>query len=153
MYGMGRLRRTSHIVYELNYHVVWAPKYRKWLLVGEIKKRLEELFHEVANEYGFEILEQSIEKNHAHVFVSVPPRIAPSRVVQILKSISGREIFREFPHLRRKLWGGELWEDGYFVRAVGDKLTTAEIGRYVRYQQHEAKAIQPSLFSKMPPRK
>jgi putative transposase len=66
--------------------------------------------------------------------------------VQILKSISARELFRQFPHLRRKLWGGQLWSDGYFVRAVGDEVTGDVIRRYIKYHQHDQGIVQLSLW-------
>ena len=73
------------------------------------------------------------------------PRYAPARIVQILKSISARELFTRFPRLRRRLWGGQLWEDGYFVRSVGDAVTAEIIRRYIRYQKHP-QSVQLSLF-------
>ena len=74
-------------------------------------------------------------EDHVHLFLSAPPRYAPARIVQILKSISARELFARFPRLRRQLWGGQLWEDGYFVRSVGDAVTAEIIRRYIRYQK------------------
>ena len=146
---MGKLRRTSHAVYELNYHIVWAPKYRRRVLTGEVRKRVLDLFARIAEEYGFEIIEQEVIDDHVHVFVSAPPRISPSDVVKTLKSISGRELFREFSELRKRFWKRELWEDGYFMRAVGDKLTTDEIRAYVRHQEKEKKrGVQLSLFGR-----
>jgi putative transposase len=67
-------------------------------------------------------------------------------VAQILKSISAREVFRQFPWLRHKLWGGELWEDGYFVRSVGDEVTSEIIRRYVQYQDEQSNALQLKLW-------
>ena len=146
---MGKLRRTSHAVYELNYHIVWAPKYRRRVLTGEVRKRVLELFSRIAEEYGFEIIEQEVVEDHVHVFVSAPPKISPSDVVRVLKSISARELFREFSGLRKTFWKRELWEDGYFIRAVGDKLTTDEIKAYVRHQEKEKKrGVQLSLFGR-----
>jgi len=57
-----------------------------------------------------------------HLFVSAPPRLAPAQIVETLKSISAKEVFKKFPKVREGLWGGELWSDGYFVRAVGERL-------------------------------
>ena len=74
-------------------------------------------------------------EDHVHLCLSAPPRYAPARVVQILKSISARELFARCPRLRRQLWGGQLWEDGYFVRSGGDAVTAEIIRRYIRYQK------------------
>jgi len=76
-----------------------------------------------------------------------PPRYAPARVMQIMKSICARELFARFPWLRRKLWGGELWGDGYFVRSVGDQVTADVIRRYIEYQK-APKDIQLELWDK-----
>ena len=80
-------------------------------------------------------------EDHVHVFLEAPPRYSPSEVVQIMKSISGREVFKKFPELRKQLWAGELWNDGYFVRSVGDKVTSEMIRRYIKYQHHEQLAF------------
>ena len=65
-------------------------------------------------------------EDQVHIFVEAPPRCSPAEVVQILKSISAREVFKKYSKLRKQLWAGELWSDGYFARSVGDKVT-AEI--------------------------
>ena len=130
-------RRTSHAVYELNYHFVWPPKYRKHIATAEVKKFLEDLFPKVATAYGFEIIEKNVQPDHVHLFIAAPPRLAPADMVQILKSISAKEVFKKFPRIRNQLWGGELWSNGYFVRAVGDKITSFVIQRYIRYQNQE----------------
>lgn len=128
-------RRTSHAVYELNYHFVWPPKYRRHIGTPDVKEFLEDLFPKVAHAYGFEVIETSVQPDHVHLFVSAPPRFAPAQIVEILKSISAREVFKKFPKVKQKLWGGELWSDGYFVRAVGDKVTSTIVQRYIKYQE------------------
>lgn len=140
------IRRTSHAVYELNYHFVWPPKYRRHVATDDVKKFLEDLFPNVAHAYGFEIIEQNVQPDHVHLCISAPPRIAPAQIVDILKSISAREVFKKFPKVKQQLWGGEFWSDGYFVRAVGDKVTSFVIQRYIRYQSNEHSAKQGRLF-------
>ena len=88
----------------------------------------------------------AIEEDHVHLFLLVPPKYAPAKVVQIMKSISGREIFKEFPRLRKQLWAGEFWADGYFVRSVGDNVTSEIIKRYIRYQDNSDKPHQLKLW-------
>lgn len=116
-------KASAHAVYDLKYHFVWIPKYRKQILVGEVAEAAREILQRVAEAYDMEIDTMEVMEDHVHVFLSAPPRYAPARVVQILKSLSARELFARFPWLRRKLWGGELWGDGYFVRSVGDEVT------------------------------
>ena len=106
------MKRASHCVYDTSYHLVWAPKYRKWVLRGEIRERVRELFHEIGLYHGFEIMELEIAKDHVHVFISFPPKYSITKVVGILKAVSAREIREEFPEVKDELWEGEFWEDG-----------------------------------------
>jgi putative transposase len=133
------LKRTSHTVYETKYHLVWAPKYRKWILRGDIQKRVEELFHEIAEHQDIEIDTLDVAEDHVHLFVSFPPRMSISGVVGKLKSISASEVFREHPEVKRELWGGHFWQTGYFVRTSGDQVTTEIIRNYIRYHRKEEK--------------
>jgi len=129
------LRRTSHAVYDTGYHLVWAPKYRKWILRGDIQERVKELFEEIAVNYDIEIDTMEVAADHVHLFISFLPRYSIAWVVGLFKSISASVLFREFPELQDQLWGGEFWEDGYFVRTVGDEVTADIIRKYIRYHQ------------------
>ena len=144
------IRRTKHAVYDLKYHVVWIPKYRKDILDKEISDYLKATFNKIAEEYGFRIDTMEVMEDHVHVFVEVPPRYSPAQVVQIMKSISAREVFKVFPDLRKQLWAGELWNDGYFVRSVGDEVTADVIRKYIEYQTHEDNSIQLDMFDNSP---
>jgi putative transposase len=136
-YCMSSVKRTSHAVYDLKYHMVWVPKYRKMILKGDLAKRLREVFGEIAERYEFEIDTMEVKEDHVHLFLTAPPRYSPAGVVQIIKSISAKVVFKEFPEVKEQLWGGEFWSDGYFVRSVGDKVTSDVIRRYIKYQHHE----------------
>ena len=133
------LKRTSHAVYDTKYHLVWAPKYRKLILRDDIREKVEEVFREIAGNHDFEIDTMEVAQDHVHVFLSFPPRYSISRVVGMLKSISASVIFKEHPEVKKKLWGGEFWEDGYFVRTVGDKVTAEVIRKYIEYHREEEK--------------
>jgi putative transposase len=141
------IRRTRHAVYDLKYHLVWIPKYRKHILDDEVSDYLKEVFRKIAEEYGFKIDTLGIMEDHVHIFVEARPKYSPAQIVQIMKSISAREIFKKFPKLRKKLWAGELWNDGYFVRSVGDKVTADVIRKYIEYQAHEDDSNQLNMFS------
>ena len=106
--------------------------------MGEVAEYTKAVFRRLGEEYGFSIDTMDVQEDHAHIFLVAPPRYSPAQVAQILKSISAREIFRQFPWLRQQLWGGELWGDGYFVRSVGDRVTADIIRRYIKYQKEEA---------------
>ena len=142
------VRRTKHAVYDLKYHLVWIPKYRKDVLSVEVSQHLKEVFQRIAEEYEFRIDTMEVMEAHVHIFVEVPPRYSPAQVVQILKSVSAREVFKKFPKLRKQLWAGEFWSDGYFVRSVGDKVTADIIRKYIEYQMHEEKSLQLHMFKK-----
>jgi putative transposase len=139
------LKRTSHAVYDTKYHLVWAPKYRKWILRGEIQKRAEEIFREIAEHHEFEIDTLEIAADHVHIFLSFPPRYSIAKVVGMLKGISASVIFKEYPEVKKELWGGEFWEDGYFARTVGDKVTVELIRKYIKHHRNR-KAKQLKMF-------
>ena len=134
---MSPIKRTSHAVYDLKYHMVWVPKYRKMILRDELAKGIKTSFQEISERYGFEIDTMEVKDDHVHLFLSAPPRYSPARIVQVMKSISAKMVFKEFPGVKKQLWGGEFWGDGYFVRSVGDKVTSEIIRRYIKYQQQE----------------
>ena len=140
------IRRTAHAVYDTKYHLLWAPKYRKWIKRSDIRGRVGEVFSEIAQRHGFEIQEMRVAPDHVHLFLSFPPRYSIAQVVGMLKSISASEVFEEFPEVKKQLWGGEFWEDGYFVRTVGDKVTADLIKRYIKYHHDEAYGKQLKLF-------
>ncbi len=142
------IRRTQHAVYDLKYHLVWIPKYRKKRLDEEATKYLQEIFEKIAQEYEFEIDTIGIMEDHVHIFMGTPPRYSPAEMVQIMKSISAREVFKKFPKLREQLWAGELWNDGYFVRSVGDNVIADVIRKYIEYQTHEENASQLKMFDR-----
>ena len=129
------LKRTSHAVYDAKYHLVWAPKYRKWILRGDLRDRVRELFQQIAQDFNWEIDTMEVAEDHVHIFLSFPPRYSIAKVVGILKSISASRVFKEFPGVKKQLWGGEFWEDGYFARTVGDAITAEMIRKYIQYHK------------------
>src|SRR4030043_2055152 len=100
------IRRAKHAVYDLKYHLVWIPKYRKNILSDEIAEYLKEVFTRVAEEYGLQIDTMEVVEDHVHIFLEAPPRYSPAQLVQIMKSISAKEVFKKFPDLRKQLWAG-----------------------------------------------
>ena len=134
---MSSVKRAKHAVYDLKYHIVWIPKYRRMILKGLVAESLKRIFYGIAERYEMEIDTLEVMSDHVHVFLIAPPKYSPSHVVQILKSISARELFSRHPELREELWGGELWSDGYFVRSVGDEVTADVIRRYIKLQHED----------------
>jgi len=142
------IKRTQHAVYDLKYHLVWVPKYRKEILDEEVTEYLKGVFEKIAQEYEFEIDTIGIMEDHVHIFMGAPPRYSPAEIVQIMKSISAREVFKKYPKLRKQLWVGELWNDVYFVRSVGDRVIADVIRKYIEYQTHEENSSQLKMFEK-----
>ena len=132
-----KARRGAHTVYRLAYHFVWIPRYRRRVLVGDVAQRLEELIHEVCAGYDWEIEALTVQSDHVHLFVSCPPRDAPAKVMNVIKSVTARELYAEFPRLRKTHWGGKLWATGYYVGSAGDHVTSDLFKRYIEYQESE----------------
>ena len=140
---MTKVKATPHAVYHINYHIVWIPKYRRHILAHGVKERLTEILHEIAELYDFDIEAMDVQPDHIHIFCSAPPRYAPAQVAEIMKSISAKKLFEEFPQIKRELWGSHLWARGYYVGTSGDKVTSEVIKRYIKYCQDQR---QLSLF-------
>ena len=142
------IRRSKHAVYELKYHLVWVPKYRAKILSGEVRQYLKEVFMQIAEEYEFRIDTMEVMEDHVHIFIEASPAYSPSEIVQVMKSISAREIYKKYPKMKEMMWSGKIWNDGYFVRSVGDKVTSELIRKYIEYQNQEDQATQLQMFEK-----
>ncbi|MBE9242652.1 IS200/IS605 family transposase [Synechocystis salina] len=144
------VKRASHCVYQIRYHMVFCIKYRRGLLgLEERSNYLRQIFHEIGQRYWFDMEEMGTDGDHVHLFVGAAPKYAPSRVMQILKSISAREMFKRFPELKRQLWGGEFWSDGDYIGTVGDGVSIEIVRRYIQEQGDEkekARMQQMNLF-------
>lgn len=140
-------RGGSHSAYDTQYHLLCAPKYRKKILSGVLGERMHELLQEIAESYRIEIEEMEVSVDHVHLFRSFDPKYSVTQVVTLFKSLSARTIFREHPQVKRQLWGGEFWEDGYFARTVGDKVTAEVIKKYIQNQRDGTDDSQLELFA------
>lgn len=130
---MRRYRRGSHTVFELHYHFVFTTKYRKRVLRGDVGSRLRELIREVCKTKGIEIIKGHVRPEHVHLFASLPPHLAPADAMQAIKGKSARKLLREFPRVKKELWGGHLWSRGYFVCTSGN-VTDEVVAQYVQNQ-------------------
>ena len=135
------IRRGAHYVYDCSYHLVWTPKRRRPILVGKVASRVSELFVELGFDYDILVDLIHIGEDHVHLYVSFPPRLSISRVVNILKSLTAIQLFREFPELRLRMAGGKLWEEGYFVRTVGSGIDESVVRRYIERHEEESDFI------------
>ena len=131
---MSRYIHKSHNVSVLMYHIVCPAKYRKAIFGKKIDKELKNTCLEIAKRYEIEFIEIGIDKDHVHFLVQSVAMYSPKKIVQIIKSITARKIFEKCPEVRKELWGGEFWSDGYFVSTVGKHGDENMIGKYVKSQ-------------------
>ena len=114
------MRKSSHVQYDIEYHIVWTTKYRYKVLRGRIAERARELIRQSCNSMNVNILKGAIGKDHIHILVSCPPSLAVSKLVQLLKGKTSRVLLSENKELKRRYWGQHLWSSGYFCRSVGN---------------------------------
>ena len=123
-------------VYNINYHIVWCVKYRRKVLTPKIAERFYELVKKIGEEKGFLVVECKVgEGDHVYCFVSASPKISVTQIVKYLKGISGNQLLKEFPELRKQLWKGHLWNGSYFCETIG---STSEENRkkYIERQKN-----------------
>ena len=131
--------------YQIGYHVVWGVKYHKSLLTNPRKKYLVDLIKNICKSYDYHFYTLGIAPNHVHLFIGAPPKVAPARVVQVIKSITARELFLAYPEIKNHLWGGEMWKDGYYIGTVGEGQTEAIITEYLKQQGEDGPMRERSL--------
>ena len=140
------VQKGYHCAYQIHYHIVFPVKYRKALLRGEIVKSLKEIAEGIAERYGIEIERLGSDEDHVHLLCGSHPKYAPGQLVRLFKSITGRELFKRHGWLRKELWGGEFWTDGYYVATVGERGDWKVVEKYVRMQGKEPKEVQLKLW-------
>jgi putative transposase len=116
------------------YHIVCPAKYRRAIFSDEVDIVLKEICEEISKRYEIVFLEIGTDSDHVHFLVQSVPMYSPKKIVQIIKSITAREIFEKCPLVKKQLWGGELWSDGYFVTTVGKHGDEDVIRNYVKNQ-------------------
>ena len=119
------------------------------ILMGVVGQRVKELLEEIAQAYDITIEEMEVSQDHVHIFCWFPPRLSITQVVTRFKSLSARAIFREHPQVKKQLWGGEFWEEGYFAGTVGDKVdkvTADVIKKYIQHHRDDKENPQLNLF-------
>ena len=127
------------------YHFVWIPKYRNAVFKKPYADYLKGLFRKIAYDYDMEVSEIEIMEDHIHMMLKAEPRESPAHIMQVLKSISAREFFREYPEIRRKyFWGGKLWTSSYYVETVGNR-NEEEVRKYVQDQLKQESGMEEAL--------
>ena len=131
------LQRNTHHVYRLMYHFVWIPKYRHKVFVEPQRSAMKAIIEKIGFDYDIEIVELEIPEDHIHMVVRSEPKQSPSKIMQVIKSVSAREFFKMFPNIKKKLfWGGKLWTQSFFVESIGN-ADEETIRKYVQNQLQE----------------
>jgi REP element-mobilizing transposase RayT len=134
---MSHVIRKSHNVSILIYHFVCPAKYRRAVIDGTVEQVLKDVCLDIANRYQVEFLEIGTDKDHVHFLVQSVPTYSPTKIIAMIKSLIAREVFARVPAVKKQLWGGEFWTDGYYVGTVGQHATEEVIRQYVRNQGQE----------------
>jgi len=116
------------------YHLVFPAKYRRAVIDAEVDRVVKEVCLEIEKRYQIKFLEIGTDKDHVHFLVESVPTYSVTKLVTMIKSITAREVFKMCPYVKKQLWGGEFWTDGYFASTVGKHGNEEMIGRYVQNQ-------------------
>jgi putative transposase len=134
---MNKYKSNNNIVFSCKYHIVWCPKYRRKVLVGDVEKRLKEIINELALELNVEIIEMETDKDHIHILIDIDPQFGVMKFIRLAKGRSSKLLRDEFQHLKTKL--PTLWTNSSFISTVGgDPLEIVK--QYIENQQTSERA-------------
>jgi len=131
----------------LLYHIVCPSKYRRKIFIDEVEKTLKEVCIEISKRYEITFIEIGNDEDHVHYLVQGVPIESPKAIVQTIKSITAREIFRLHPEVKKMLWGGQIWTSGYYINTVGQYGNEKVIREYVENQGRQYKQIHRSQLN------
>ena len=131
----------------LLYHIVCPSKYRRKIFINEVEKTLKEVCIEISKRYEITFIEIGNDEDHVHYLVQGVPIESPKAIVQTIKSITAREIFRLHPEVKKMLWGGQIWTSGYYINTVGQYGNEKVIREYVENQGRQYKQIHRSQLN------
>ena len=129
-----KIRLSAHGAYRHQYHVVWIPKYRQRILKGELKTLIEQRLFDIHQYHpDIEIEKYSIQGDHLHIVIIIPPKYSVSSIIGKIKANTSREIRKHFKWIRKIYRGNEFWSPGFFSSTVG--IDEEVIKRYVEFQE------------------
>jgi len=134
---MSEYIHKSHNVSVLLYHIVCPAKYRRIVFTDNVDKELKEVCIEISKRYEIKFIEIGTDKDHVHFLIQSIPMYSPKKLVQTIRSITSREIFRRVPEVKQQLWGGEFWSKGYYISTVGQRGNEESVREYVKKQGRE----------------
>jgi putative transposase len=129
-----KVKKGYHCAWQIHYHIVFPVKYRKVLLEEDVVEIIKETACGIEERYAIEFESLGMDKDHIHILCGAHPKVAPGEIVRIFKSITAREVFRRKPEVKRELWGGEFWTDGYYVATVGERANWKAVEKYIERQ-------------------
>jgi REP element-mobilizing transposase RayT len=128
-------KHLSHSVSNLVYHFVFPAKYRRVVITEGVDACIKQTCEGIMLRYEWiEFLEIGTDQDHVHFLIQSTPDHSPSEIARVVKSITARRVFAEHPEVKKQLWGGEFWSDGYFVSTVGKYANESVIRQYVKNQ-------------------
>ncbi|NOZ52644.1 MAG: IS200/IS605 family transposase [Gammaproteobacteria bacterium] len=141
---MNKYIHKSHNITVLIYHLVFPAKYRQAVFDEHVDKVLKDICLEIEKRYEIKFLEIGTDKDYVHFLVQSVPTYSVTKLVTMIKSLTAREVFRQCPQVKKQLWGGEFWSDGYFASMVGKHGNETMIGKYVKNQGREYQKLHSS---------
>ena len=141
---MSEYIHKSHNVSKLMYHFVFPAKYRRVVIDEQVDQVIKETCLEISKRYPIHFWEIGTDKDHIHLLVQSVPKYSPTQIVTIIKSLTARAVFEQCPQVKKKLWGGEFWTDGYYVATVSEHGNEEVIANYVKNQGNEYKKMHRS---------
>jgi len=144
--------RKAHSVYLLTYHIVFVTKYRQPVITDEMGDFMKNHAAYLCVRFGGEMLSAETDRDHIHLLVSMPPDVAPSRLVTILKTQLSKEVRKEYgEHIRKYLWGdAPFWSSSYFIASTGTTVME-KVKEYIesqRTEEHKRKYVKSGKYSK-----
>ena len=121
------------------YHFVFVAKYRRLVMKEEVDTLVKDICLEISKRYEIYFLEIGTEGDHGHFLIQSVPMYSPTKIATKVKSITAREVFEKAPSVKKQLWGGEFWSDGYWVSTVGEHANEDVIRQYIKNQGREGK--------------
>jgi REP element-mobilizing transposase RayT len=135
---MSQYIHKSHNVSVLIYHFVCPAKYRRVVFDENVDMVIKETCLEIEKRYEIRFLEIGTDRNHVHFLIQSVPTYSATKIIRTVKSITAREVFEKCPHVKKKLWGGQFWSDGYYVNTVGMRGNEKTVSEYVKNQGKES---------------
>lgn len=140
------IAKSNHCAYDTHYHLVFPVKYRRALLSAEVVATMRKTMKGIEERYDLVIEQFGDDKNHVHLLVSFHPKYSIGQIVRIFKSITAKQLFLHHPALKKELWGGEFWTDGYYASTVGTGGNWAVVEKYVRNQGANPNDLQTTIW-------